>query len=46
MAKNIFYLSRKVLFILKIFKVLSQLFGHVKSDLIRNITLISKFIMS
>ena len=46
MVKNDFYFILKALFVLKIFKFLSCLFGHAKSSLIRNIKLISKFITS
>ena len=45
--KNVFYFIWKALFVIKIFKVLSQLFNHVeKNGLIRNITLITKFMTS
>ena len=45
--KNAFYFSLKALFILKIFKFLSQLFDHVeKNGLIRKIRLILKFMTS
>ena len=43
MMKYAFYLILKALFVLKIFKFLSRLFGHVKIGLIRKISLISKF---
>ena len=42
MMKNAFYFTLKALFVLKIFKFLSWLFGHVKNGLIRKIRLISK----
>ena len=32
MMKNAFYFILKALFVLKIFKFLSRLFGHVKKD--------------
>ena len=42
--KNAFYFILKALFVLKIFKFLSWLFGHVeKKSLFRKIRLISKF---
>ena len=45
--KNAFYFILKALFVLKIFKLLSWLFGHVKKPgLIRKIRLISKFMTS
>ena len=43
MMKNAFYLTLKALFVLKIFKFLSSIFGHVDNDLIRKIKSISKF---
>ena len=49
MMKNAFCFTFKALFVLKIFKFLSWLFGHVekrKNGLIRKIRLISKFLMS
>ena len=47
MMKNVFYFIWNALFVIKIFKVLSQLFNHVeKNGLIRNITLITKFMTS
>ena len=36
LMKNAFYFILKDIFVLKIFKVLSWLFGHVKKGLIRN----------
>ena len=44
MIKNAFYFTLKALFVLKKFKFLSWLFGHVKNCLIRKIRLISKFV--
>ena len=41
MIKNTFYFTSKALFILKIFKFLSWLFGHVAKRLIRKTRLIS-----
>ena len=47
MIKNAFYFILKALFILKIFKFLPRLFGHVeKNGLIRKIMLISNFMTS
>ena len=46
MLKNVFYFILKVLFVLRIFKFLSWLFGHVENDLIRKIRLISKLMTS
>ena len=46
MMKNAFYFTSKVLFILKIFRFLSWLFGHVAKRLDRKIRLISNFMMS
>ena len=46
MMKNTFYFILKALFVLKIFKFLSLLFGHVEKRLIRKIRLISKFTTS
>ena len=46
MMKNAFYFTLKALSVLKIFKFLSWLSGHVKSGLIRRISLISKFMTS
>ena len=46
MMKNALYFILKALFVLKIFKFLSWLFGHVKNGLIRKIRLISKFMTS
>ena len=46
MMKNAFYFTLKALFVLKIFKFLSWLFGHVKNGLIRKIRLISKLMTS
>ena len=48
MKKNAFYFILKAFFVLKIFKVLSRLFGHVcrKNGLIRKIRLTSKFMTS
>ena len=36
--KNAFYFILKAIFILKIFKCLSWLFGHVEKELIKKIT--------
>ena len=44
--KNVFYFTLKALFVLKIFKCLSSLFGHIKNGLTRKIRLISKFMTS
>ena len=44
--KNAFYFTLKALFVLKIFKFLAWLFGHVKNGLIRKIRLISKLMTS
>ena len=44
--KNAFYFILKALFVFKMFKCLSRLFGHVKNVLIRKIRLISTFLMS
>ena len=41
-----FYVMLKALFVLKIFKFLSWLFGHVEKGWIRNIWLISKSMTS
>ena len=47
MMKNALYFSLKALFVLRIFKFLSRLFGHAeKTGLIRNMRLTSKFMMS
>ena len=46
MTKNAFYFILKTPFAIKIFKFLSQLFGHVGNSLIRNIRLTSKFMTS
>ena len=46
MMKNAFYFILKSLFVLKIFKFLSRLFGHVGNSLIRKISLTSKFMTS
>ena len=46
MMKNVFYFIIKALFVLKIFKFLSCVFGHVENDLIKKIRLIPKFIVS
>ena len=47
MIKNFFYFILKAFFVLKIFKNLSSLFGHVaKNGLIRNIRLTSKSMTS
>ena len=46
MMKNAFYFILKALFVLKIFKFLSWLFGHVENELIRKIRLISTFMTS
>ena len=42
--KNAFYFTVKALIVVKVFKLLFWLFGHVKNDLIR--TIISKFVTS
>ena len=45
--KNAFYFILKTVFVLKIFKFLSSLFGHIeKTAWLEKIRLISKFIMS
>ena len=45
--KTGFYFTLKALFVLKIFKLLSRLFGHVyKNGLIRKIRLILNFMTS
>ena len=44
--KNAFYFVLKPLFVLKILRFLSWLFGHVEKHLIRKIRLISKFMTS
>ena len=46
MMKNYFYFILKALFVLKIFKFLSRLFGHAKNGLIRKIRSASKFMTS
>ena len=46
MMKNAFYFTLKTLFLLKIFKILSWLFGHVENGLIRKIRLILKIMLS
>ena len=47
MMKNAFYLTlKKALFVFKMFKFLSGLFGHIKNDLIRNLYLVSNFMTS
>ena len=46
MMKTAFYFTLKALLVLKIFKFLSWIFGHVKNSLIRKIRLISKFMTS
>ena len=46
MMKNAFYFTSKVLFVLKIFKFLSELFGHVAKQLDQKIRLISNFVTS
>ena len=47
MKKNAFHFILKAIFILKIFKFLSWLFGHVeKNDCIGNVRFISKFLSS
>ena len=46
MMKNTFYFTLIALFVLKIFKFLSSLFGHVGDGLIRKIRLVSKFMTS
>ena len=43
--KSPFYFTLKVIFVLKIFRFLPGLFGHVENDLIRKIRLISKIMM-
>ena len=43
LIKNAFYFTLKALFVLKIFKFLSWLFGHVEKGMIKKIRLISKF---
>ena len=43
MMKNAFYFTLKALFVLKVFKFLFRLSGHAENTLIREITLISKF---
>ena len=42
MMKNDFYFNLKSLFVLKIFKFLPSLFGHVEKRLIRKLRLILK----
>ena len=44
--KNAIYFTFKALSVLKVFKFLSWLFGHVENGLIRKIRLISKFMTS
>ena len=47
MVKNAFYFLLKALFVLKIFKSLSWLFGHAEeNDFFRKTSLISKFMTS
>ena len=46
MMKNAFYFILEALFVLKLFKFLSQLFGHVGNSLIRKLRLTSKFMTS
>ena len=46
MMKNSFYFILKALFVLKIFKFLSRLFGHAKNGLVRKIRSASKSITS
>ena len=47
MMKNAFHFISRALFVLKIFKLLSWIFGHIeKSGLIRKIRLVSKFMTS
>ena len=46
MMKNAFYFTLKVLFVLKISKFLSWLFGHVSKRLIKKVRLISIFMTS
>ena len=46
MMKTAFYFTLKALLVLKIFKFLSWIFGHVKNGLIRKIRLISEFMTS
>ena len=46
MTKNVFYFTLKAIFVLKIFKCLCWLFGHIENGLIKKIRLISKFITS
>ena len=42
MMKNAFYFTLKALFVLKIFKFLSRLFGHTERRFIRKTRLFSK----
>ena len=44
--KNAFYFTLRALFFPKIFKFLSQIFGHVEEGLITKIRLVSKFMTS
>ena len=44
--KNAFYFTLKSFYVLKIFKFLSWLFGHVEKSLIRKIRLIPIFMTS
>ena len=46
MMKNAFCFISKALFVLKIFKFLSSLFGHVENDVIRKIRLIPNLVKS
>ena len=46
MTKNVFYFTLKAIFVLKIFKCLCWIFGHIENGLIKKIRLISKFITS
>ena len=46
MMRNVFHFTLKAIFVLKIFKFLSWLFGQVKNSLIRKIRIISKFMTS
>ena len=46
MMKNAFHFILKALFVLKIFKFLSWLFGQTQNSLIRKERLISKFMVS
>ena len=46
MKKNTFYFTLNALFVLKIFKILSSIFGMYKNGLMRKIRIILKFITS